>query len=119
MPGDLKFDPLGLGNGKSKKELDELRLKELNNGRLAMIAISGMVAQELVDGLNLIPSDVATSSATVACKPWSRPAPVSLTKPRAPRRSKRLSKLLFACSKHYLFAILHFFYHIQTCMFHE
>ena len=59
MPGDLKFDPLGLGNGKSKKELDELRLKELNNGRLAMIAISGMVAQELVDGLNLIPSDVA------------------------------------------------------------
>merc|ERR1711990_661064 len=59
MPGDLKFDPLGLGNGKSKKEHNELRLKELNNGRLAMIAISGMVAQELVDGLNLIPSDVA------------------------------------------------------------
>ena len=70
----MKFDPLGLGNGKSKKELDELRLKELNNGRLAMIAISGMVAQELVDGLNLIPSDVALKLAAVACKPWSRPA---------------------------------------------
>ncbi len=63
-PGDLNFDPLGLGNGKSltprifqtngERELNALRLKELNNGRLAMIAISGMVAQELVDGSNLI-----------------------------------------------------------------
>jgi len=58
-PGDLNFDPLGLGRGKSEEELDELRLKELNNGRLAMISISGMIAQELVDGLNLIPSDIA------------------------------------------------------------
>ena len=30
---------------------------ELNNGRLAMIAISGMVGQELVNGLNLLPAD--------------------------------------------------------------
>ena len=30
---------------------------EVNNGRLAMISISGMVAQELVNGLNLIPAD--------------------------------------------------------------
>lgn len=58
-PGDLSFDPLGLGAGKSAEELDELRLKELNNGRLAMIAISGMVAQELVDGLNILPADIA------------------------------------------------------------
>ncbi|CAL53934.1 Chlorophyll A-B binding protein, plant [Ostreococcus tauri] len=58
-PGDLSFDPLGLGNGKSAEELDALRLKELNNGRLAMIAISGMVAQELVDGLNILPADIA------------------------------------------------------------
>lgn len=59
VPGNLEFDPLGLGNGKSEEELDVLRLKELNNGRIAMIAISGMVAQELVDGLNILPADIA------------------------------------------------------------
>ena len=58
-PGNLQFDPLGLGNGKSEEELDVLRLKELNNGRIAMIAISGMIAQELVDGLNILPADIA------------------------------------------------------------
>lgn len=58
-PGDLNFDPLGLGAGKSAEELDVLRLKELNNGRIAMVAISGMIAQELVDGLNLLPADIA------------------------------------------------------------
>jgi hypothetical protein len=56
-PGDYKFDPLGLGAGKTNEELLSLKLKELNNGRVAMIAISGMVAQELVNGLNLIPAD--------------------------------------------------------------
>ena len=59
QPGDLEFDPLGLGAGKSAEELDELASKELNNGRLAMIAISGMVVQELVDGLNILPADIA------------------------------------------------------------
>jgi len=59
IPGNLNFDPLGLGNGKSEEELNVLRNKELNNGRVAMIAISGMIAQELVDGLNLLPADVA------------------------------------------------------------
>jgi len=34
-----------------------MKLKEVNNGRVAMVAISGMVAQELVNGLNLIPAD--------------------------------------------------------------
>jgi len=57
VPGELDFDPLGLGKGKSADEIAELKLKEINNGRLAMIAISGMVAQELVNGLNLIPAD--------------------------------------------------------------
>jgi hypothetical protein len=32
-------------------------MKELNNGRVAMIAISGMVAQELVQRVNLLPAD--------------------------------------------------------------
>jgi ABC-type iron transport system FetAB permease component len=37
--------------------LNDMKLKEVNNGRVAMVAISGMVAQELVNGLNLIPAD--------------------------------------------------------------
>ena len=47
--GDLKFDPMGL----KPKNADALRVvqtKELNNGRLAMIATAGVVAQELVTG---------------------------------------------------------------------
>ena len=34
-------------------ELKEMQTKELNNGRLAMIAIAGMVAQEGVSGAKL------------------------------------------------------------------
>merc|ERR1712182_43130 len=37
-PGDLGFDPLGL-KPDDEQELFELQTKELNNGRLAMIAI--------------------------------------------------------------------------------
>jgi len=51
-PGDLGFDPLGL-KPTSEKELVEMQTKELNNGRLAMIAFAGMVAQELVTGSKL------------------------------------------------------------------
>lgn len=57
VPGDYGFDPLGLSAGKSEAWLDDMKLKELNNGRVAMVAIAGMVAQELVDGLNLLPAD--------------------------------------------------------------
>ena len=42
---------------KSSEWLDIHRLRELNNGRLAMVAITAMVAQELNTGLNLILSD--------------------------------------------------------------
>ena len=45
--GDLGFDPLRL-QPSDPQALDDLRAKELNNGRLAMLAIAGMVAQELV-----------------------------------------------------------------------
>ena len=43
--------------GRDEKWLNDMKLRELNNGRVAMVAISGMVAQELVDGLNLLPAD--------------------------------------------------------------
>jgi len=49
LPGDLGFDPLGL---KPKDEASFLAMqnKELNNGRLAMLAIAGMTTQELITG---------------------------------------------------------------------
>ena len=56
-PGDYAFDPLGLSKGKDAEWLNDMKLKEINNGRVAMVAISGMIAQELVNGLNLIPAD--------------------------------------------------------------
>jgi hypothetical protein len=57
-PGDYNnFDPLGLSKGKDAEWLNDMKLKEVNNGRVAMVAISGMIAQELVNGLNLIPAD--------------------------------------------------------------
>merc|ERR1719331_3091714 len=52
VPGDLGFDPLGL-KPTSAAELAEMQTKELNNGRLAMIAIAGMVVQEGITGAKL------------------------------------------------------------------
>ena len=46
---NLGFDPLGLlpSDPEARKDMQS---KELNNGRLAMIAIAAFVAQELVSG---------------------------------------------------------------------
>merc|ERR1712087_24379 len=46
-PGDLKFDPLGL-KPTDPAEFAEMQTKELQNGRLAMIAAIGMMAQEQI-----------------------------------------------------------------------
>jgi light-harvesting complex I chlorophyll a/b binding protein 4 len=51
QPGDLG---LGLLKDKTSDETGELMDKELNNGRLAMIAFMGMVAQELVSNAPLL-----------------------------------------------------------------
>jgi len=51
-PGDLGFDPLGL-KPEDPKELKAMATKEINNGRLAMIAVAGMVGQELATGKTL------------------------------------------------------------------
>jgi hypothetical protein len=50
--GNLSFDPLGLAS-KDPEELKVQRTKELNNGRLAMIAIAGFVTQEFVNNTEI------------------------------------------------------------------
>ena len=52
-PGDLGFDPFGL-KPKGDKELKAMQTKELQNGRLAMLAAVGFMAQELVDGKGIL-----------------------------------------------------------------
>jgi hypothetical protein len=52
-PGDISFDPLGL-KPSGAVELKNVMTKELQNGRLAMLAVAGFVAQELVDGKGII-----------------------------------------------------------------
>jgi hypothetical protein len=53
LPGDYGWDPLGF-RPKSAKELKELQTKELNNGRLAMFASLGIMAQEAVEHRNIL-----------------------------------------------------------------
>jgi hypothetical protein len=49
VSGDLGFDPLNL-KPKDPKGFKEMQTKEINNGRLAMIAFAGMVYQEALAG---------------------------------------------------------------------
>ena len=53
IPGDIGFDPLGL-MPKTEEDVLEMQTKELQNGRLAMIAAAGFMAQELVDGKGIV-----------------------------------------------------------------
>lgn len=46
--GDLGFDPLGLSRGKTEDIKRDFELKELNNGRLAMLAITFFAFSEFV-----------------------------------------------------------------------
>lgn len=52
-PGDIKFDPLGL-KPDDPEELNEMITKELQHGRLAMLASAGFLAQEAVDGKGIL-----------------------------------------------------------------
>lgn len=47
VPGNLGFDPLGMGKGSPS---EDMQLKEIENGRLAMLAISGMIHHNIVTG---------------------------------------------------------------------
>ncbi|OEU11878.1 Chloroa_b-bind-domain-containing protein [Fragilariopsis cylindrus CCMP1102] len=48
-PGDIGFDPFGL-KPDNFEEFSAMSTKELQNGRLAMLGIAGMVVQEFVNG---------------------------------------------------------------------
>lgn len=48
-PGDYSFDPMGMKPSDPEK-LKEMQLKELKNGRLAMIALGGMIYGTIVSG---------------------------------------------------------------------
>jgi hypothetical protein len=52
-PGDIGFDPLGL-KPTDPEELNTIQNKELQNGRLAMLAAAGFMAQELADGKGIL-----------------------------------------------------------------
>lgn len=46
LPGDFSFDPLGFG--KDAKARERYATSEIKNGRLAMLAFSGIVTQAAV-----------------------------------------------------------------------
>lgn len=52
-PGDIGFDPLGLCP-EDPEDLKIMQTKELQNGRLAMLAAAGFLAQELVNGKGIL-----------------------------------------------------------------
>jgi Chlorophyll A-B binding protein len=53
IPGNIGFDPLGL-TPSDPAEFAIMQTKELQNGRLAMLAAAGFMAQELVDGKGIL-----------------------------------------------------------------
>jgi hypothetical protein len=53
IPGDMGFDPLNISSRDSEKFFD-MQTKELQNGRLAMLAAAGFLAQEAVNGKGIL-----------------------------------------------------------------
>jgi len=47
-PGDYGLDPVGFLTDKSEEEVNRMKLRELKNGRLAMLAFSGVVTQAVL-----------------------------------------------------------------------
>ena len=52
-PGDLQWDPLGWFPSDPAEQII-IKTKEIQNGRLAMLAVAGIVAQELLDGKEVL-----------------------------------------------------------------
>lgn len=51
LPGDLGFDPLNVLGGASLDARRKMQAREIDNGRLAMVALTLMVIEEAVTGL--------------------------------------------------------------------
>ena len=49
-PGEFGFDPAGFWKNKSQEEKDKLSTNEIKNGRLAMLAFSGIITQSVLYG---------------------------------------------------------------------
>jgi len=56
MPGNLGFDPLGLFKG-TDAEKRTMQMKEINNGRLAMVAITAFAIKEAAIKLPVFPGN--------------------------------------------------------------
>ena len=54
LPGDLNFDPLNIAKNLPRDDKIDFLEKELLNGRLAMIAITAYVAEEVAFGVPVI-----------------------------------------------------------------
>ena len=50
LPGDYGFDPLNILGGASPLKIKEMQAKEINNGRVAMLAVTTYVIQEVMTG---------------------------------------------------------------------
>jgi hypothetical protein len=55
FPGDIGFDPFGL-KPDNAEDFAAMSTKELQNGRVAMLAVAGFIAQELVNGKEIFVS---------------------------------------------------------------
>jgi len=54
VPGNFGFDPLNLLGGVSPEGARDMQEKEVNNGRLAMIAVTAYVVEELSTGVPVV-----------------------------------------------------------------
>merc|ERR1719238_859046 len=75
--GDLGFDPMGL-KPTDPAELKEMQTKELQNGRLAMIAAAGMIAQELASNEKLSMLSVGGQEAAFDGEAYAKTLPGAL-----------------------------------------
>ncbi|KAJ1626490.1 chloroplast light-harvesting complex protein precursor Lhcz1 [Pavlovales sp. CCMP2436] len=54
LPGDFGFDPLNILGGASLEAKRDMQEKEINNGRLAMVAITAFVIEEFVTKTSIV-----------------------------------------------------------------